>query len=72
MSHVDSGFRSGVNEILALLEFYAEQIGSLLRTIQIGHQPDATIFSIYYPDIYLQLNMFQAFSRQSSGAQRLQ
>jgi hypothetical protein len=39
------------------------------RTIQINHQPDATIFSVYYPDICLQLNMFRAFSRLSSGAQ---
>jgi hypothetical protein len=23
----------------------------------------------YYPDVYLQLNMFRAFSRPSSGAQ---
>jgi len=27
---------------------------------------------VYYPDIYLQLNMFRAFSRPSSGAQWLQ
>jgi hypothetical protein len=26
-------------------------------------------FPIYYPDVYLQLNMFRAFSRPSSGAQ---
>jgi hypothetical protein len=29
-------------------------------------------FSVYYPDICLQLNMFRAFSRPSSGAQWLQ
>ena len=29
-------------------------------------------FSIYYPDVYLQLNMFRAFSRPSTGAQWLQ
>jgi hypothetical protein len=29
-------------------------------------------FSVYYPDVYLQLNMFRAFSRPSSGAHRLQ
>jgi hypothetical protein len=29
-------------------------------------------FSVYYPDVYLQLSMFRAFSRPSSGAQRLQ
>jgi hypothetical protein len=26
-------------------------------------------FSVYYPDVCLQLNMFRAFSRPSSGAQ---
>jgi hypothetical protein len=29
-------------------------------------------FSVYYPDVCLQLNMFRAFSRPSSGAQQLQ
>ena len=29
-------------------------------------------FSVYYPDVSLQLNMFRAFSRPSSGAQWLQ
>ena len=29
-------------------------------------------FSVYYPDVNLQLNMFRAFSRPSSGAQWLQ
>jgi hypothetical protein len=42
------------------------------RTIQIDHQPDATVFSVYYPVVYLQLNMFRMFSRPLSGAQRLQ
>jgi len=41
----------------------------VLHLIQINHQPDATIFSVYYPDVCLQLNMFRAFSRPSSGAQ---
>ena len=40
------------------------------RRIQKNHQPDA--FSVYYPDVCLQLNMFRAFSRSSSGAQWLQ
>jgi hypothetical protein len=26
-------------------------------------------FPVYYPEVYLQLNMFRAFSRPSSGAQ---
>jgi hypothetical protein len=29
-------------------------------------------FSVYYPDVCLQLSMFRAFSRPSSGAQLLQ
>jgi hypothetical protein len=36
------------------------------RTIQIYHQPDATIFQFIILT-YLQLNMFRAFSRPSSG-----
>ena len=42
------------------------------RTIQINHQPGAKISQVSYPDVYLQLNVLRAFSRQSSGAQRLQ
>ena len=42
------------------------------RTIQINHQPDAHNFSVYYLDVCLQLNVFRAFSFQSSGAQWLQ
>ena len=29
------------------------------RTVQINHQPDATVFPVYYPDVYLQLNTFR-------------
>jgi hypothetical protein len=29
-------------------------------------------YSVYYPDVYLQLNKFRAFFLSSSGAQRLQ
>jgi hypothetical protein len=39
------------------------------RTIKISHQPDAKNFSVYYPEFCLQLNMFLAFFRPSSGAQ---
>ena len=42
------------------------------RTIQINHQPECKNFSVYYPDVCLQLNMFRAFTRPSSGAQLLQ
>jgi hypothetical protein len=41
-------------------------------SIQINYQLDATISSVYYPDVYLQLNMFRASSRPSSGAQQMQ
>ena len=42
------------------------------HTIQINHQLDATVSPVYYPDVYLQLNMFRASSRPSSGTQQLQ
>ena len=40
-------------------------------TIQINQPTRCNNFSVYYPDVYLQLNMFRAFSRPSSGAQWL-
>jgi hypothetical protein len=40
----------------------------VLHLVQINHQPDATIFSVYYPDVCLQLNKFWAFSHPLSGA----
>jgi hypothetical protein len=27
--------------------------------MQINHQPDATISPVYYPEVYLKLNMFR-------------
>jgi hypothetical protein len=39
------------------------------RLVQINHQPDATVFQFIILDVYLQLNMFRAFPRPSSGAQ---
>ena len=36
--------------------------------VQINHHLDPTIPPVYYPDVYLQLNMFRASSRPSSGA----
>jgi hypothetical protein len=41
---------------------------SSINIIQINHHPDAEIFQFFYPDVYLQLNMFWEFSRPSSGA----
>jgi hypothetical protein len=37
-------------------------------TIQINHQLDATVSPVYYPDVYVRLNMFRASSRPSSVA----
>jgi hypothetical protein len=42
------------------------------NTLQINHQLDATTSPVYYPDVYLQLNMFRASSCPSSVAQQLQ
>jgi hypothetical protein len=42
------------------------------HTIQINHQLDAPICPVLLLDIYLQLIMFRASSRLSSGAQQLQ
>jgi len=39
---------------------------------QINHQLDATVSPSLLFDIYLQLNMFRASSRPSSGAYKLQ
>jgi hypothetical protein len=41
-------------------------------SVQVNHQPDATVSPVYYPDIYLQLNTFWASSCPLSGAQHLQ
>jgi len=43
-----------------------------LTDISNNHQLDAIISPVCYPDVYLQLNMFRASSRPSSGAQQLQ
>jgi hypothetical protein len=42
------------------------------HTIEINHQLDATISPVYYLNVYLQINVFRASSRPSSGAQQLQ
>jgi hypothetical protein len=36
-----------------------------------NHQLDATISPVYYRDVYLQLNIFRASSRPSTGAQQM-
>jgi hypothetical protein len=42
------------------------------HTIQINHQTRCNNFSSLLLNIYVQLNMFRASSRPSSGAQQLQ
>jgi len=42
------------------------------HTIQINQPTRCNNFSSLLPDVYLQLNMFRASSRPSSGAQQLQ
>ena len=70
-------FLSGViyfldgNELLHYLKFkVCKSVHH--HTIQINHQLDATISTVYCLDVYLQLNMFRASSHLSSGAQQLQ
>jgi hypothetical protein len=45
---------------ILLLQFTA-WCNSYVQQAQINHQLDATISLVYYPDIYLQLNMFWAW-----------
>jgi len=42
------------------------------HTFQINQPIRCNIFSSLLLEVYLQLNMFRAFSRPSSGAQQLQ
>jgi hypothetical protein len=39
------------------------------RAVYENHQLDTTVSLVYYPGVYLQLNIFRASSRPSSGAQ---
>jgi hypothetical protein len=43
-----------------------------ILSIQINHQLDARVSPVYYPGVYLQLNMFRASLQPSSRAQQLQ
>jgi len=53
-------------------DFVDDESRKILKEVQINYQLDATVFPVYYPDVYLQLKMFRASSRPSSGAQQLQ
>jgi hypothetical protein len=44
----------------------------LYPSVQINNQIDATLSPVSLLDNYLQLNIFRAFSRPSSGAQQMQ
>jgi hypothetical protein len=84
-SSVSGGFTEVQNENLSLSESRKIYICIVLNlkivqvfkvckslhyhTIQINCQLDATISPVYYPDVYLQLSLFWASSRPSSGAQ---
>jgi hypothetical protein len=59
---------------MKLKQFCKLKVGKSVHhhTIQINHQLGATISPVYYPDVYLQLSMFRASSRPTSGAQQLQ
>jgi len=57
-----------IPKLLQCLFIYPFGTG-VLHLIQIYHQPDATIFQFIILTVCLQLNMFRAFSRPSSGAQ---
>jgi hypothetical protein len=53
-------------------DFVDDESRKILKEVEINHQQDATISPVYYPDVYLQLNMFRESSRPSSRAQQLQ
>jgi hypothetical protein len=54
------------------LHVYCNKWKTCRCTNQINHHPECNNFPLYYPDVYLQLNMFRTFSRPSSGAKWLQ
>jgi len=56
------------------IEFYTGIFEHLLRsvTLQMNQLTRCNNFSSLLLDVYLQLNMFRAFSRPSSGTQQLQ
>jgi hypothetical protein len=57
---------------IAILKDNNNQLANQKNTIQVNHQHRCNNFPVYHPDVYLQLIMFRAFSRTSSGAQLLQ
>ena len=62
------GFVTSTRRPVAILTFWHRSF-----TFNSNKSPTwCNSFSVYYPDVCLQLNMFRAFSRPSSGAQWLQ
>ena len=65
---------------VALIWYLSQNWSSLVSYLLMNHSllnsnkspTGCNNFLVYYPDVYLQLNMFLAFSRPSSGAQWLQ
>jgi hypothetical protein len=51
---------------------YLQVYSKISGTVHIYTPTRCNNFSVYYPDVYLQLIMFRSFSRPSSGAQWLQ
>jgi hypothetical protein len=54
------------------MSLYRTQLTDTVPGIEINHHLDEKISPVYYPDVYLQLDMLRASSRPSSGAQKLQ
>ena len=73
LERIRTEIRTGDLEITKAMSGNKIDYFSLIKKeIQTNRQPDVTVFQFYYPDVYLQINMFRAFSRPSSGAQWLQ
>jgi len=70
LERIRTEIRTGDLEITKAMSGNKIDYFSLIKKeIQTNRQPDVTVFQFYYPDVYLQINMFRAFSRPSSGAQ---
>jgi len=71
ISPPDDGWSYHPKHVQQFTEIYGLQV----RTSSYNSNRSPTWFknfSVYYPDVYLQLNRFWVFSRPSSEAQRLQ
>jgi len=57
---------------LRVIGHYLNEINIKFKSIEINQPTRCNNFSSLLPDFYVQLNMFRASSRPSSGAQQLQ